>query len=149
MRILLDTNILVGAAADGQGLAGRLLQEIASGPHVLVNSPYVLSEVARVLAYPRLQARWQLDQKTVREFVSRVSDIAEIVLTTTPDRIVAADPDDDPIVQTAVLGGVDVLCTRDTHLLDSAVVEYCAGQGIQVMNDIDLYHILTGRPKGS
>ena len=76
MRILLDTNILVRAAADEQGLAGRLLLEIASGPHVLVSSPYVLSEVARVLAYARLQVRWQLDQKTIREFVSRVSDIA-------------------------------------------------------------------------
>jgi putative PIN family toxin of toxin-antitoxin system len=149
MRVVLDTNILVRAAADEHGLAGRLLREIASGPHVLVSSPYVFSEVSRVLAYPRLQARWQLDEKTAGEFVSRVHDIAEIVLTIAPERIVAADADDDPIVQTAVLGGVDVLCTRDAHLLDRAVVGYCAGQGIQVMNDIDLYHILTGRPKGN
>jgi len=148
MRVVLDTNVLVRAAADEQGLAGMLLQEIAAGPHVLVSSPYVLSEVARVLAYARLQARWRLGEETVREFVSRVSDVAEIVLTTTPDRIVAADSDDDPIVQTAVLGEVDVLCTRDAHLLNRAVVEYCAGHGIQVMNDIDLYRILTGRPKG-
>jgi putative PIN family toxin of toxin-antitoxin system len=148
VRIVLDTNVLVRAAANEQGLAGKLLQEIVSGPHVLVSSPYILSEVARVLNYARLQARWHLGETTVREFVSRVGDVAEIVLTTTPDRIVVADPDDDPVVQTAALGGVDVLCTRDAHLLDRAVVEYCAGQGIQVMNDIDLYHILTGRPKG-
>jgi|ERR1039457_4113653 putative PIN family toxin of toxin-antitoxin system len=147
MRAVLDTNILVRAAADEQGLAGRLLQEIASGSHVLVSSAYILSEVTRVLAYPRLQARWQLGESMIREFVGRVGDIAEIVLTTTPDRIVAADPDDDPIVQTAILGRVDVLCTRDAHLRDKAVVEYCAGRGVKVMNDIDLYHILTGRPK--
>ena len=36
MRVVLDTNILVRAAADEHGLAGRLLREIASGPHVLV-----------------------------------------------------------------------------------------------------------------
>jgi len=148
MRVVLDTNILVRAAGDEQGLAGRLLHEIVSGSHVLVSSPHILSEIARVLAYPRLQARWQLSEEIVTEFVSRVGDIAEIVFTTTPDRVVAADPDDDPIVQTAVLGEVDVLCTRDAHLLDRAVVEYCAGHGIQVMNDIDLYRILTGRPKG-
>ena len=148
MRVVLDTNILVRAAGDEQGLAGRLLQEIVSGSHVLVSSLYILSEIARVLAYPRLQARWQLSEEIVTEFVSRVGDIAEIVFTTTPEQIVAADPDDDPIVQTAVLGGIDVLCTRDAHLLDRAVVEYCAGHGIQVMNDIDLYRILTGRPKG-
>ena len=36
MRIVPDTNILVRAAGDEQGLAGRLLQEIISGPHVLL-----------------------------------------------------------------------------------------------------------------
>jgi putative PIN family toxin of toxin-antitoxin system len=148
MRVVLDTNILVRAAGDEHGLAGRLLQEIVSGSHVLVSSPYILSEIARVLAYPRLQARWQLSEKSITEFVSRVGDIAEIVLTTTPDRVVSADPDDDPIVQTAVLGRVDVLCTRDAHVLEAAVVEYCAGQGIKVLDDIELYHSFTGRPMG-
>jgi len=146
MRIVLDTNILVRAATNEQGLGGRLLQEIMSGPHVLVTSPYILSEIARVLSYPRLQARWQLSQKTITEFVKRVGDAAEIVLTMSPDPVVVADPDDDPIVQTAVLGRVDFLCTRDAHVLDAAVVEYCASRGIKVTNDIDLYHTLTGRP---
>jgi predicted nucleic acid-binding protein len=67
MRIVLDTNVLVRAAANEEGLAGRLLQEISAGPHVLVTSPYVLSEIARVLAYARLQARWRLGEKTVAE----------------------------------------------------------------------------------
>ena len=48
MRIVLDMNILVRAADDEQGLAGRLLQEIISGPHILVTSPYIVSEIARV-----------------------------------------------------------------------------------------------------
>jgi putative PIN family toxin of toxin-antitoxin system len=146
MRIVLDTNILVRAAADERGLAGRLLQEIISGPHILVISPYILSEIARVLSYPRLQARWQLNEETIMDFVSRLSDVAEIVLTTTPDRVVIADPDDDPVVQTVILGGADFLCTRDAHLLEATVVQYCAARGIKVVNDIDLYHILTGRP---
>lgn len=129
-------------------MAGRLLQETIPGPHILVISPYILSEIARVLAYPRLQARWQLKEKTIMEFVSRLADVVEIVLTTTPDRVVIADPDDDPIVQTAVLGGADFLCTRDAHVLEAAAVEYCAGRGIKITNDIDLYHVLTGRPIG-
>jgi len=148
VRIVLDTNVLVRAAANEQGLAGKLLQEIVSGPHVLVSSPYILSEVARVLNYARLQARWHWARQRSESSSAAWAMSRRLCLTTTPDRIVLADPDDDPVVQTAALGGVDVLCTRDAHLLDRAVVEYCAGQGIQVMNDIDLYHILTGRPKG-
>jgi len=91
-----------------------------------------------VLAYPRLQARWGLGEDRIREFVSRVSVIAEIVhTTTTPEQVVPADPDDDPMVQTAVLGGADVLCTRDAHLLDAS------------MDDLERHHILTGRPERS
>ncbi len=145
MRVVLDTNVLVRAAGDEQGLAGRLLQEVISGPHVLVISPYILSEIARVLSYPRLQARWQLSERTIAEFVNSLSEVAEIVLTTTPDRVVIADPDDDPVVQTAVVGVVDCLCTRDAHVLEATVVDYCSVHGIRVMSDIDLYHILTGR----
>lgn len=72
MRIVLDTNILVRAAADEQGLAGRLLEEIVSGPHILVISPYILSEIARVLSYPRLQARWQRRRPLARSGGCRI-----------------------------------------------------------------------------
>jgi predicted nucleic acid-binding protein len=49
MRIVLDTNVLVRAAPDEHGVAGKLLEKIVSGPHILVSSPYILSEIARVL----------------------------------------------------------------------------------------------------
>jgi uncharacterized protein len=145
MRVLLDTNILVRAAGNSEGLAGRLLEEVVSGPHVLVVSPYLLSEIPRVLGYPRLQLRWRLTPETIAEFVSRIADVAETVLTTTPDPVVIADPDDDPIVQTAVFGKVDFLCTRDRHLFEKAVIEYCDRHSIRIIEDIALYHILTER----
>ena len=106
MRIVLDTNILVRAAGNDQGLAGQLLGEIISGPHTLVISPYILSEIARVLSYPRLQARWQLSQMAIAEFIKSMGDVAEIVLTTTPDPVVVADPDDDPMWSTRNLHAV-------------------------------------------
>jgi uncharacterized protein len=143
MRIVLDTNILVRAAADEAGLAGRLLGGIVAGPHVLISSAYILSEVARVLVYPRLQARWCLDRDQIAEFETRLAAVAEIVRTVPIPRIVPGDPNDDPIVQTAITGRADVLCTRDSHLLDPAVVQYCSRQGVRIIDDIELYRILT------
>src|SRR5208283_3152040 len=109
--------------------AGGAGHEHSTGPHILVSLPYLLSEVSRVLAYPRLQTRWQLGEQRVEKFVGRVGGISEIAHTAAPDRIVPADPDDDPSVQTAVLGRADILCTRDRHLLDASVGEYCAPCG--------------------
>ena len=142
MRVVLDTNILVRAAADEEGLAGRVLDGIVAGPHVLICSAYILSEVARVLAYPRLQVRWCLNRDQIAEFETRLAAVAEITRAVPVPRIVPGDPDDDPIVQTAIGGRADVLCTRDSHLLDPAVMQYCSSQDVRILDDIELHRIL-------
>ena len=62
MRVVPDTNILVRANPNTspQGLARELLLAVLSGPHVLIVSSAILTEIARVLNYPRVQARWPL-----------------------------------------------------------------------------------------
>lgn len=54
------------------------------------------------------------------------------------DAVVPSDPDDDPIVATAVACGAAVLCTRDRHLHRRNVVEYCGARGIEVITDLKL-----------
>ena len=143
IRVVLDTNILVRAATNADGLAARLLREIAAGPHVLITSPYILGELTRVLAYPRLQARWGLDPRRIQEYRDLLATVAEIVDPATVHHVVSSDPDDDSVVQTAVTGRADVLCTRDAHLLDPGVVSYCAERGVRVMDDVALRHLLS------
>lgn len=56
MRIVLDSNILVRSFVSSHGLAHDLLLTILSRDHTLILSNEMLSEVARVLRYPRLMA---------------------------------------------------------------------------------------------
>jgi predicted nucleic acid-binding protein len=51
---------------------------------------------------------------------------------------VTSDPDDDPIVATAVEASAEVLCTLDRHLRTANVVSYCAAHGVEVITDVDL-----------
>jgi putative PIN family toxin of toxin-antitoxin system len=143
MRIVLDTNILVRAAWKAGGLASLLLRSVLEG-HRLIVSPFILAEVARVLAYPRIQARWGLTEERIQQHVNRLAAAAEIVANTSVNRVVPDDPDDDFIVQTAIAGKADVLCTRDSHLLSPEVVEHCRHHAVRIMDDIELYRILTG-----
>jgi predicted nucleic acid-binding protein len=53
-------------------------------------------------------------------------------------RVVPHDPDDDHVVAAAVVAGADVLCTRNRHLYDEAVVAYCRLHAIEIMDDIEL-----------
>lgn len=59
--------------------------------------------------------------------------------------VVVRDPDDDPIVQTAVSGHADVLCTRDAVFRHPRVEEVCRAQGIRILDDITLMQELRRR----
>ena len=140
MRIVLDTNILVRAnpKTSPQGLARDLLEIITAGPHALVLSAAILTEVARVLTYPHVQARWMLSQETIGQYLAFLEAAGEIVETPLIPPAVALDPDDDPILQTAVCGQADVLCTRDTVFRHPLVEEVCRAHRIRVLDDIAL-----------
>ena len=79
MRIVLDTNVLVRANIKVQGPARELLLKIAYSDHVLITSPFLLREVERSLAYPRLQKLWRLTLQDIQEHVQFLVEISEVV----------------------------------------------------------------------
>src|SRR6516162_2167640 len=95
MRIVLDTNILIRANPKGQGPARELLQKIISGDHVLITSDFLLQEVARVLAYPRIEARWRLHSREVEQYLQVLASLSELVKPHPGISIVSKDIDDD------------------------------------------------------
>lgn len=51
---------------------------------------------------------------------------------------IVSDPDDDPILHTAIAGRSDVLCSRDRAFRASAVQRICSALGIRVLDDVTL-----------
>jgi uncharacterized protein len=139
MRVVLDTNILARSASGPPGLASQVLMEVTQPAHTLLLSPFLLSELSRVLRYARLRPIHGLTDEGIDRYILDLQLVAEMVappLRLTP--VVANDPDDDGIVATAVYGCADVLCTLDRHLLQPAVVQYCLVHGIAVITDQQL-----------
>ena len=147
MRIVLDNNVLARAARPVLGPAREVLVRCTEDPHVLLISAFIISELRRVLAYERVRKMHGLDDGGIERYVLDVESAASIVVlpVTSQEAIVVRDLQDDPIVHTAVAGAADVLCTRDRHLYDSAVTEYCRIRGIEVIDDIELLSRLRKR----
>lgn len=144
MRVVLDTNVLARSAYSLAGPAAGVLERLSKPGHTLVASPFLLEELGRVLRYPRLQRLHGLTDIEINRFVA---DVAAACLLVEPASsmakgVVASDPDDDPIVATAITGNADVLCTLDKHLHQPEVVEYCMNYGIRVMRDVELLALL-------
>lgn len=138
MKIVLDTTILVRANEHSHGLARELLMRIVGSAHRLLLSNEMLYELARVLRYPRLQAFYDLPEDLVFDYINFLRSSSEIVplnpLVTAPIR----DVNDVVVMQTAIIGEADILCTKDDDFFAEPACEYLRKMGIGVLDDISL-----------
>ena len=138
MKIVLDTTILVRANEHSHGLARELLTTIVASKHTLLLSNEMLHELAKVLRYPRLQTFYDLPENLLFEYVSFLRRSSEIV---TLDPLVTApirDVSDVIVMQTAIIGEADILCTKDDDFFEEPASEYLSKMGITVLDDISL-----------
>lgn len=140
MRTVIDTNVLARALPGRNNAAEQVLLTVSQPPHVLVASEFILDELGRVLRYDRQRRIHGLDDARIDQFVERLRQDALLVPVppAATGAVVLADPDDDPIVATAVLGQADVLCTWDRHLHQAAVVQYLQQFHVRVMREAAL-----------
>lgn len=94
--------------------------------------------MARVLRSPHMTAMHQQSEDAVYNFTLRLRRIAELVnpdpLLFTPIR----DPNDIVVLQTAIAGSADVLCTSDRDFFTPPALPFLSSRGIAVLTDAQL-----------
>ena len=138
MRIVLDTTILVRATEKSHGPARDLLLSIVASRHTLVLSNEILHEVAKVLRYPRLREFYGLSEARVYGFIGFLREVAEIVPLSPVLVLPSRDASDIIVLQTAVLGEADVLCTRDEDFYSPPASGFLDTAGVAVVDEIFL-----------
>ncbi len=144
MRIVLDSNILVRAFVSSRGLAHDLLLVILASDHTLILSNEMLSEVARVLRYPRLMVVHGENEESIYDFTGWLRDTAEIVALDPLARAPIRDRNDIFVLQTALNGEADVLCSCDRDFFEPPASIFLASCGIEVLTDAQLMRRLKG-----
>lgn len=147
MRVLVDTNVLARAAAGPPGPAYELVQHTTEHEHVLILSPFLLDELARVLRYPRMRPLHSLSDEEIEQFITDLVLVAYVVEPGGASLGISSDRDDDPILAAAYAGQAEVICTRDRHFHEPAVKEYCAANRIEILSDVELLARLRGGAK--
>ncbi len=121
MRIVVDTNILIGALITKGTPPDRLYQAWLRGEIELVTSTAQMAEVANVLARPRL--RKFLDAGEAAAIVENI-DTRALILDDPPDVDLSPDPKDNPILAAAIAGKADLIVSGDKkHMLALGEVE--------------------------
>jgi len=137
VRIVLDTNVLVSALISIGTPPSLLYEAWAQGEFQLITSRAQIKELTRVLAYERLRPYIDpADAETLAETI----DAAAVVVESLPETKVAADPDDNVILATAITGHAELIVTGDkSHLLSLGSVE-----GIPVITPREAIRRLSG-----
>lgn len=110
MRVVLDTNVLIAAFAS-RGLCAEVF-EICVESHSIILSDFILAEVRE-----KLDQKVRLPRPHIKEIITYLKAMAEIVEPAPLAAGVCRDSDDLNIIDTAVSGGAELLVTGDADLL--------------------------------
>jgi putative PIN family toxin of toxin-antitoxin system len=138
IRAVLDTNVLASGIvkyATAEGTPARLLHLWQAKRFDLVVSAHILTELGSTLAEPYFRQR--LTPEEIEEAVGPLRD--EAILTTLTRQVsgIAAHPEDDLVLATAVSAGVDYLVTGDKPLQRLGTLE-----GVRIVSPREFLDLL-------
>src|SRR5262245_65806465 len=109
MKAVPDSMLWVSYVTHGDGPRHEALDRAVRHRVRLLTSQYILGEVERVLT-----EKFEKPRRFVQLALQKILRMAsEVHLPQTARPYVADDPNDDPVVQTALTGKADVLITAD------------------------------------
>ena len=99
MRAVLDPNVLISALLAPNGAPAQALSRWVGGEYDLVVSPFLLAELERALAYPKLRAR--IAPEAAGEIVSFLERAAILMMDREKSPRRSSDPGDDYLLALA------------------------------------------------
>ena len=112
---VVDTSVLVSAFLNPVGFPSQVLAAAKREPFTLVTSAPLLEELREVLSQPRLM---RVRGTTLADADAFVQDIAEVAnqVPVSGTLQLCRDPDDDVLLETAIVGGATHIVSRDEDI---------------------------------
>jgi len=111
-RVVFDTNILFSSVG-WRGNPYRCVQAARTGKCLSVTCEAILFELAE-----KLQLKRGLESVKTDEIRDEIRTFSKVFSTTGALKVVEADPDDDVVVECAVVGQTQFIVSGDRHLLN-------------------------------
>ena len=112
-KVVIDNNVLVSAFG-WHGKPEEVVKLAATGMVENFTSMEMLSELARVVGYPKLR----FPESLQAEIIETVFTSSSLVNVSEPLEVIKADHDDNRVLECAVAACVDFIISGDKHLLD-------------------------------
>jgi uncharacterized protein len=118
IKVVIDANVFVSAILKPKSKPDRIIDLVKQGSIALAISPEILTEIRKVLLYPKIRKEIKLSTREIGEALAQVAQIAII----TPGKIrinaIDNDPKDNRYLECAVEARADFIISGDHHLRD-------------------------------
>ena len=114
-RVVIDTNVLISAALRTEGSPRAAVEEVRSVNGVLLFSDETSGELRSRLFRPKFDRYVEREGRAV--YLAQLEAVSEWVAITGA-KLGCRDPDDDKLLETALMGEADCLVTGDRDLLE-------------------------------
>lgn len=131
-RAVVDTNVLISAALRPSGPPRRVVEAIRDNNASLLFSDGTFVELQTRIQRPKFDRYVSASLRD--EYLLQLLVASEWV-STTGSRLGCRDPDDDKLLETAIMGEADCLVTGDSDLLDMSPF-----QGIPILTPTAFLH---------
>lgn len=130
---VIDTSVWVSALLNPAGYPAQLIQAGKAGDFTIVSSLPLLHELREVLLRPRIRKIRQLTDVDIAHFIEAVVEVVRLVPVTGALRL-CRDPNDDVILETAIVGKATHVVSRDEDMTrDLDLIGTLRQQGIEVV----------------
>ncbi len=142
IRAVLDANVVVSAILSPKSIPAKILTAWRARKFSVVVSEAIVSEIGRVLCYPKIKRRHRWPEKQILTFLE---DLAHLSVFTPGNlflSVIADDPADNRYLEAGLEGEADYLVSGDEYLLGLG-----AYLGIQIIRPREFLTALKERQK--
>lgn len=115
VKVVFDTNVWVSIFM--KKVLSQEFSRILSGETNVYITNEIMTEISKVLLYPRIAEILQVSGVNSRGILRTIATSSTIVNTKIKLHIIEEDPADNKILECALTTGADIIVTGDKHLL--------------------------------
>jgi putative PIN family toxin of toxin-antitoxin system len=134
--------VWVSAFINVSGAPAQVIDAFLADQFVPVISNELFDEIREVLYRPRILRRWQVRSNAVATVLTLLADRAIQVIPTSSLHL-CRDPDDDVLLETAILGSVQYFVSRDDDIKrDRELMTRLRESGVEVLSVAQFLRLL-------
>ncbi len=141
---VVDTSVWVSAFLNPDGYPARIYHAARTSQFQIVTSTPLLEELTEVLARPRLVKIRATSLQDIRDYVGGIANVATLV-DATGTLTMCRDPDDNILLETAIVGHATHVISRDEDLTrDLTLQQHLKSNGVRLVTVNQFLNELTG-----